>query len=101
MTGVGWPVDMSPYWVMMGLILFLTPIICWFFSRNQRSTCVPMNQIFLEVGDKRYYIHMVGYLAIFIWKKVTDGLNEPIKTTTGHYTDWVHGFDGFDGLSWV
>ena len=94
MKGMGWPVDMSPYWVMMGMILFLTPIICWFFSRNQRSTCVPMNRIFTEIGDKRYYFHIFGYLVIIIWKKVTDGLNEPIKPTTGHYTDWVHGFEG-------
>jgi len=94
MKGVDWPVDMSPYWVMMGMILILTPIICWYFSRNQRSTCVPMNRIFTEIGDKRYYFHIFGYLIIIIWKKVTDGLNEPIKTTTGHYTDWVHGFEG-------
>ena len=53
-----------------------------------------MNQIFNEIGGNRYYIHAFGYLAIFVWKKVTDGLNEPIKTTTGHYTDWVHGFEG-------
>lgn len=94
MKEVNRPVDMSPYWIMMGMILVLTPIICWLFSFNQRSTCVPMNKIFTEIGDKRYYFHIFGYLAIFIWKKVTDGLNEPIKTTTGHYTDWVHGFEG-------
>ena len=79
---------------MMYMILVLTPILCWLFTRNQRSTCVPMNQIFNEIGGNRYYIHAFGYLAIFVWKKVTDGLNEPIKTTTGHYTDWVHGFEG-------
>jgi len=95
MKGVVWPMAMvSPYWVMMGMILVLTPIICWLFSFNQRDTCVPMNRIFSEIGDQRYYFHVFGYLAIFIWKKVTDGLNEPIKTTTGHYTDWVHGFEG-------
>ena len=79
---------------MMYMILVLTPILCWLFTRNQRSTCVPMNQIFNEIGGNRYYNHAFGYLAIFVWKKVTDGLNEPIKTTTGHYTDWVHGFEG-------
>lgn len=85
---------MSPYWVMMYLILFMTPLVCWLFGRNQRSTCVPMNKIFHEIGDKRYYIHAFGYIAIYVWKKVTDGLNEPIKTSTGHYSDWVHGFEG-------
>ncbi|MEE2758483.1 MAG: phosphatase PAP2 family protein [Candidatus Thermoplasmatota archaeon] len=91
---------MSPYWVMMGLILIMTPIICWLFSRNQRDTCVPMDQVFDEIGNKRYYLHVFGYLAIFIWKKVTDGLNEPIKTSTGHYTDWVHGFEG-EFVFWI
>ena len=86
--------DMSPYWVMMGLILLLTPILCWLFTLNQRDSCVPMKHFFTEIGDKRYYIHMFGYLAIFVWKKVTDGLNEPIKTTTGHYSDWVLGLEG-------
>ena len=94
MKGVVWRVVMSPYWVMMGMILFLTPIICWFFSRDQRETCVPMNDLFTEIGEKRYYLHVSGYLLIFVWKKATDGLNEPIKTSTGHYTDWVHGFEG-------
>ena len=50
--------------------------------------------------DKKYYLHVMGYLAIFIWKKVTDGLNEPIKTSTGHYTDWVHGLEG-ELVLWV
>ena len=94
MKGVVWRVVMSPYWVMMGMILFLTPIICWFFSRDQRETCVSMNDLFTEIGEKRYYLHVSGYLLIFVWKKATDGLNEPIKTSTGHYTDWVHGFEG-------
>ena len=80
----------------MGMILILTPIICWVFSRNQRDTRVPMNRIFSEIGDKRYYIHILGYLVIIAWKKVTDGLNEPIKTTTGHFTDWVHGSSPFN-----
>ena len=91
---------MSPYWVMMGLILFLTPITCWFFTRNQRKSCIAMNRVFDEVGEKRYYLHVFGYLAIFVWKKVTDGLNEPIKTRTGHYTDWIYGFEG-ELVLWV
>jgi len=53
-----------------------------------------MNNIFHEIRDKRYYIHAFGYITIYVWKKVTDGLNEPIKTSTGHYTDWVHAFEG-------
>ena len=68
----------SPYWVMMGLIVGLTPIICWVFTRNQRDTCVPMNEVFTEIQNKRYYLHISGYLIIFVWKMVTDGLNEPI-----------------------
>ena len=53
-----------------------------------------MNNIFHEIRDKRYYIHAFGYITIYVWKKVTDGLNEPIKTSTGHYTDCVHAFEG-------
>ena len=94
MKGFDWGQDMSPYWVMMGLILLFTPILCWLFTLNQRDSCVPMKHFFTEIGDKRYYIHMFGYLAIFVWKKVTDGLNEPIKTTTGHYSDWVLALEG-------
>ena len=86
--------DMGPYWVMMGLILLFTPILCWLFTLNQRDSCVPMKHFFTEINDKRYYIHMFGYLAIFVWKKVTDSLNDPIKTTTGHYSDWVLGLEG-------
>jgi len=91
---------MSPYWVMMGLIFFLTPIICWLFSRNHTESRVPLKRTFNEMWDKKYYLHVMGYLAIFIWKKVTDGLNEPIKTSTGHYTDWVHGLEG-ELVLWV
>ena len=94
MKGFDWGQDMSPYWVMMGLILLFTPILCWLFTLNQRDSCVSMKHFFTEIGDKRYYIHMFGYLAIFVWKKVTDGLNEPIKTTTGHYSDWVLALEG-------
>lgn len=91
---------MNPYWVMMGMILLLTPVICWFFTRSQRDTCVPLNRIFTEIGDKRYYLHAAGYLVIIWWKRITDQLNEPIKVTTGHYTDWVHGLEG-DFVLWV
>ena len=91
---------MSPYWVMMGLIFFLTPITCWLFSRNHTESRVPLKRTFNEMWDKKYYLHVMGYLAIFIWKKVTDGLNEPIKTSTGHYTDWVHGLEG-ELVLWV
>ena len=91
---------MSPYWVMMGMILFLTPIVCWVFSRNQRDTCVPLNKVFTEIDDKRYYFHVFGYLIIMVWKMATDGLNEPIKPKTGHYTDWIHGFEG-EFVLWI
>jgi hypothetical protein len=91
---------MNPYWVMMGVIVVLTPIICWFFTRNQRDTCVPMNRIFTEIGDKRYYIHVAGYLVIIFWKRITDNLNEPIKVSTGHYTDWVLNIEG-EFVLWV
>ena len=53
-----------------------------------------MNRVFSEVKKQRYYLHISGYLLIILWKKFTDALNEPIKTSTGHYTDWVHGFEG-------
>ena len=35
----------------------------------------------------------MGYLPSSFGRK-SQILNEPIKTSTGHYTDWVHGLEG-------
>jgi len=59
-----------------------------------------MNRVYSEVMKHRYYLHISGYLLIILWKKFTDKLNEPIKTSTGHYTDWVHGFEG-EFVLWI
>ena len=90
----------GPYATMMGIILVLTPLLCWYFTRNQIDSRVPMNRVFSEVKKQRYYLHISGYLLIILWKKFTDALNEPIKTSTGHYTDWVHGFEG-EFVLWI
>ena len=91
---------MSPYWVMMGLILILTPLVCWVFTRGREETRVPMNRWAQTIHDKRYYLHALGYLVIIKWKSVTDNLNEPIKNSTGNWTDWIYAFEG-EATLWV
>ena len=36
----------------------------------------------------------MGYIVIIRWKSITDSFNEPMKTRTGHWTDWVYGIEG-------
>jgi len=90
----------GPYVTMMSIILVLTPLLCWYFTRNHSDSRVPMNRVYSEVKKHRYYLHISGYLLIILWKKFTDTLNEPIKTSTGHYTDWIHGFEG-EFVLWI
>ena len=90
----------GPYVTMMSIILVLTPLMCWYFTRNHTDSRVPMIRVYSEVKKHRYYLHISGYLLIILWKKFTDKLNEPIKTSTGHYTDWVHGFEG-EYVLWI
>ncbi len=52
------------------------------------------------IHDQRYYLHIIGYLVIITWKKITDNLNEPIKATTGHWTDIVYAIEG-EFVLWV
>ena len=91
---------MSPYWVMMGIILILTPIICWVFTLNQKEARTPFGKMATEIHNKRYYLHAIGYLVIIKWKSITDKLNEPIKNSTGNYTDWIYKLEG-DTTLWV
>ena len=70
---------MSPYSVMMGIILILTPVICWVFTIGREHTRTPLNKAFQVIHEKRYYLHALGYLLIIRWKALTDELNEPIK----------------------
>ncbi len=85
---------MSPYSVMMGLILILTPIICWVFTLGREETRTPLNKIFEVIHEKRYYLHALGYIFIIRWKALTDDLNEPIKLKTGNFTNWVYSLEG-------
>ena len=84
----------SPYWIMMGIILIMTPAICWFFTLNNKEGRTPLNKIGKIIHDQRYYLHIMGYIVIITWKSITDKLNEPIKQSTGHWTDWVHALEG-------
>ncbi|MDP7312451.1 MAG: hypothetical protein QF831_03335, partial [Candidatus Thalassarchaeaceae archaeon] len=84
----------SPYWVMMGIILILTPIICWLFTVHKPSMRTPLGKVGQMIHDQRYYLHIMGYIVIIVWKGITDELNEPIKTHTGHWTDLVYGLEG-------
>ena len=85
---------MTPYQIMMGLILLLTPIICWFFTSHDRSMRTPFRKWAQVIHDQRYYLHAMGYIVIIKWKAITDALNEPIKLKTGHWTEAVYSLEG-------
>ena len=88
------PTSMDPYAVMMGLILILTPIICWFFTLHDKEMRTPIGQWASTIHDQRFYLHAMGYIIIIRWKALTDKLNEPIKMETGHWTAWIHSIEG-------
>ena len=85
---------MSPYNVMMLMILLLTPVICWVFTLRMKGRRIPMKDWAREFHEKRYYLHAIGYMIIIKWKSVTDALNEPIKSEVGHWTGWIHSIEG-------
>jgi len=85
---------MEPYSIMMLMIVILTPIICWLFTRHSPEMRIPWRQWARTFHDKRYYIHALGYIAIIKWKKITDTINEPIKMKTGHWTELVYSIEG-------
>jgi hypothetical protein len=91
---------MEPYTIMMLMIVILTPIICWLFTRHRPEMRVPWRQWARTFHDKRYYVHALGYLAIIKWKKITDTINEPIKMKTGHWTELVYSIEG-DFTKWI
>ncbi|MEE2812655.1 MAG: phosphatase PAP2 family protein [Candidatus Thermoplasmatota archaeon] len=93
-------VPFGPYGTMMGMIVILTPILCWYFTRSHVESRIPMNEVKSEIKSKRYYLHICGYLIIIFWKKLTDWMNEPIKVKTGHYTDLIQGFEG-NAVLWI
>ena len=84
---------MSPYTIMMILVVLFTPIVCWLFSISQKEHRVPLSKLAQEFHEKRYYLHAMGYLVIIRWKAVTDLLNEPIKTEVGHWTDLIYSIE--------
>ena len=90
----------SPYWVMMGMILLLTPLICWVFTLHRKDLRTPLGKVGQMIHDQRYYLHIMGYVVIIVWKSLTDKLNEPIKAQTGHWTDLVYAIEGEPTL-WV
>ena len=91
---------MDPYGIMMGMIVVLTPIICWVFTRHQSEFRVPWRSWAEEIHHKRYYLHAMGYIVIIRWKSITDKLNEPMKINTGHWTDIVYSLEG-EAVKWV
>ncbi len=91
---------MSPWTIMMGLVLLLTPVICWVFTLHAPETRTKLSRIGQVIHDQRYYLHAVGYLVIIKWKGITDDLNEPIKVVTGHWTGFVHGIEG-NTVLWI
>ena len=91
---------MDPYEIMMGMILVLTPVICWFFTRHQAGERIPWRQWADEFHNKRYYLHAMGYIVIIRWKALTDKLNEPMKGRTGHWTEWVYALEG-NATQWI
>lgn len=91
---------MSPYWMMMGIILILTPVICWLFTLSHREMRTPLSQVGELIHQQRFYLHIMGYIVIIVWKRITDNLNEPIKQFTGQWTDLVYAIEG-DSALWV
>ena len=91
---------MDPYDIMMGMIVVLTPIICWVFTRHQAGHRVPWRSWADEIHNKRYYLHAMGYIVIIRWKSLTDKLNEPMKIRTGHWTDVVYSLEG-EATKWI
>ena len=85
---------LNPYWVMMGIILILTPLTCWLFTLNQKERRTPTGKILGIIHQQRYYLHILGYLVIIKWKGLTDDLNEPMKAVTGHWTDFIYAIEG-------
>lgn len=85
---------MDPYDIMMGLILVLTPVICWFFTLHDKGMRTPIRSWGEVIHNQRYYLHAMGYIVIIRWKSITDKLNEPIKMETGHWTAWVYSLEG-------
>ena len=88
------PTIMDPYQIMMGLILLLTPFICWIFTLHDTSMRTPYKKWLQVIHDQRFYLHAMGYLVIIRWKALTDKLNEPIKAQTGHWTEAVYAIEG-------
>ena len=84
---------MSPYTIMMILVVLFTPVVCWLFSISQKEHRVPLSQFAKEFHEKRYYLHAMGYLVIIRWKAITDLLNEPIKSEVGHWTDLIYAIE--------
>jgi len=84
----------------MGIILILTPAICWLFTLHRKELRTPMSRVGQMIHDQRYYLHMMGYIVIIVWKGITDKLNEPIKEATGHWTDWVYAIEG-EPVLWI
>ena len=91
---------LNPYWVMMGLVVVLTPLTCWLFTLNQKQHRTPLKDVARIIHEKRYYLHIMGYFIIIKWKAWTDNLNEPMKRLTGHWTDWVYAIEG-NATLWV
>lgn len=85
---------MNPWAVMMTMILFLTPLICILFSLHDKSSRLKFGTWMKTIKEQRYYLHILGYLVIILWKRLTDGFNEPVKQHVGHWTDRVHGIEG-------
>ena len=79
---------------MMGLILVLTPLVCWLFSLGAKDGRVPFGKWGETIHRNRYYLHIFGYAIIIKWKALTDSLNEPIKNRTGNWTEFVYAIEG-------
>ena len=86
--------ELNPYWTMMGIILVLTPLTCWLFTLDQKERRTPFRRMASVIHEKRYYLHVMGYIIIIKWKSITDELNEPMKSATGHWTEFIHSIEG-------
>ena len=73
---------MDPYSIMMGMIVVLTPIICWVFTRHQPDFRVSWRSWAEEIPNKRYYLHAMGYVVIIRWKSLIVQIDKLHQSTT-------------------
>lgn len=83
-----------PLAIELGVIVILTPILLAYHTRRQKEMRLARHAFWNDFVANRYYVHFAVYAFIVFFKELIDGLNEPIKSSTGDYTRWIHAIEG-------